>query len=91
MSGQGFGKTSQTLPVKAKGKKGKDKLQSYSLCHVGRDGVVRILELEAKSDEQAFKKFSAFVDILNLYLSNATDEEILNFIERNPIDDGGEA
>ncbi len=89
MSRRGFGKT-QALPVKAKGKKAKDKLQNYTLCHVGRDGVLRILELEARSDEEAFKKFSSFIDVLNLFLSDATDQQILNFIEQNPIDDGGE-
>ncbi len=89
MGFKGFGKT-QALPVKPKGKKAKDKLQSYTLCHVGRDGVVRILELQARSDEQAFKKFSAFIDVLNLYLSDATDQQILYFFEQNPIDDGGE-
>jgi hypothetical protein len=89
MGFKGFGKT-QALPVKPKGKKAKDQLQSYTLCHVGRDGVVRILELQARSDEEAFKKLSAFVDVLNLFLSNAADEEILDFIERNPIDGGVE-
>ena len=90
MSGKGFSKTPQTLPVKAKRKKPKDKLESYTLCHVGRDGISRILELKARSHKEALRKFNIFVGLLDLRLSGASDEELLNFIEQNTIDDGGE-
>jgi len=59
MSGKGFGRTLQALPVKAKRKKPKDKLESYTLCHVGRDGISRILELKARSHKEALRKFNA--------------------------------
>jgi len=90
MSGKGFSKTLQALPVKAKRKKPKDKLQSFTLCHFGRDGISRILELKAKSQREALRKFNIFVGLLDLRLSGASDEEFLKFIEQNPIDDGGE-
>ena len=90
MSRRGFAKPSQTLPVRAKGKKAKVKLESYTLCHLGTDGVVRTLEVEAKSQAEAFKKFNTFLDILDLYHAGASDEQIVSFIQRNPID-GGEA
>ena len=86
MSPRGFGKSPQALPVRAK-----DKLESYTLCHLGKDGVFRSLKLKAKSQKEALRKFSIFIDTLNLCLSDATDEEILNFLDQNPIDDGGEA
>ena len=88
MSGKGFSKAAQALPVKAKRKKPKDKLQSYTLCHFGRDGVSRILKLKAKSQKEALRKFNIFVDVLDLCLSEASDEEILSFMEANPIDTG---
>ena len=88
MDSKGFGKTQALKP---KGKKAKGKLESYTLCHFGRDGVFRTLKLKAKSQKEALRKFSIFIDTLNLCLSDATDEEILNFLDQNPIDDGGEA
>ena len=92
MTGRGFAKPSQALPVRAKGKKAaKDKLESYTLCHLGKDGVFRTLKLKAKSQKEAFRKFSIFINTLNLCLSGATDEEILRFLDQNPINDGGEA
>ncbi len=90
MSGKAFSKTPQALPVKAKRKNPKDKLESYTLCHFGRDGISRILKLKAKSQKAALRKFNIFVNSLDLCLSEASDEELLNFIEQNPIDDGGE-
>ena len=91
MTGKGFAKASQALTVKPKGKKPKHKLESYTLCHLGKDGVFRTLELKAKSQSEALRKFNIFLDVLELCLAEAPDEEILNFIEQNPIDDGGEA
>jgi exonuclease V gamma subunit len=84
---RGFGKAQP--PSKGK-QKAKDKLETYTLCHFGRDGVFRVLNLAAKSDEEATRKFNAFLDVLDLCLSQASDEEILSFIEENPIDDGVE-
>ena len=92
MSPRGFGKSPQALPVRAKGKKAaKDKLESYTLCHLGKDGVFRSLKLKAKSQKEALRKFNIFLDVLELCLAEAPDEEILSFIQRNPINDGGEA
>jgi hypothetical protein len=92
MSRRGFGKSPQALPIRAKGKKAaKDKLESYTLCHLGKDGVFRTLKLKAKSQKEALRKFSIFINTLNLCLSGATDEEILSFLDQNPINDGGEA
>ncbi len=92
MTGRGFAKPSQALPVRAKGKKAaKDQFESYTLCHLGKDGVFRTLKLKAKSQREALKKFSIFIDTLNLCLSDATDEQILDFLSRNAISDGGEA
>jgi hypothetical protein len=85
MSGQGFGKV-KTLPVAGKGKKTKGKLENYTLCHLGADGVVRTLEVKAESQRQAFRKFNSFLDILDLCYVGASDEEILDFIKKNPID-----
>jgi hypothetical protein len=92
MTGRGFAKPSQALPVRAKGKKAaKDKLESYTLCHLGKDGVFRTLKLKAKSQREALRKFSIFLDVLELCLAEAPDEQILDFLHRNPISDGGEA
>ena len=84
--GKGFGKVQP--PTKAK-QKAKNK-GTYSLCHFGREGVIRVLDVPAKSDEEAARKFNAFLNVLDLCLSQASDEKILSFIEENPIDDGVE-
>jgi len=84
MSRKGFCKPKQ------KAKKVSGKLENYTLCHLGADGVVRSLEIKAKSREQAFRKFNIFLDILDLCCVGASDEEILDFTKKNPID-GGEA
>ncbi len=85
MSRRGFGKSPQALPVRAKGKKARGKLEEYVLIHHGRDGNVRVLRLRASSLAEASRKFNVFVDTLNLCLSQASDEEILRFIEENPL------
>jgi hypothetical protein len=85
MSGRGFGKPLQALPVKPKGKRADDKFKSYTLCHFGRDGVFRSLELKAKSEQEAFRKFNVFLDVLELCLAGASDQEILKFMEENPL------
>jgi len=85
MSSRGFGKSPQTLPVRAKGKKAKGKLEEYVLIHHGRDGNVRVLKLKASSLAEASRKFNIFIDTLNLCLSQASDEEILRFVEENPL------
>ncbi len=91
MSSRGFAKPSQGLPVRGKGKKAaQDKLQSYTLCHLGKDGVFRTLKLQAKSQKEAFRKFNIFLDVLELCLAEAPDEQILDFLHRNPIDGGVE-
>jgi hypothetical protein len=82
---KGFGKTQPSTQAKGKAR---HKVKSYGLCHFGRDGVVRVLEVPAKSDKEAVKKCNAFLDILDLYLLGASDEELLNFVEQNPIDGG---
>ena len=84
MSGKGFCKPKQ------KAKKVRGKLETYTLCHLGADGVVCTLEVKAESQEQAFRKFNTFLDILDLHHAGASDEQILSFIQKNPID-GGEA
>ena len=85
MTGKGFAKASQASTVKPKRKKAKNKLQSYTLCHFGRDGVFRSLELKAKSEQEAFRKFNVFLDVLELCLAGASDQEILKFMEENPL------
>jgi len=91
MGGKGFKqKAHPPSKPKQKAKKVGGKLENYTLCHVGTDGVIRTLEVEAKSQKQAFKKFNIFLNILDLYSAGASDEQILDFIKQNPIDDGGE-
>ena len=85
MTGKGFAKASQALTVKPKGKKPKHKLESYTLCHLGKDGVFRTLELKAKSEKEALRKFNAFLDVLELCLAGVYDQEILAFMEENPL------
>jgi hypothetical protein len=85
-----FGKPGVTLSSKRKRKKIKDKLETYTLCHLGADGVVRTLEVKARSQQEAFKKFNNFLNILDLCYAGASDEQIASFIQKNPID-GGEA
>jgi hypothetical protein len=89
-SPKGFGKPGVTLSSKRKRKKIKGKLENYTLCHLGADGVVRTLEVKAESQEQGFKKFNTFLDILDLCYAGASDEQIESFIQKNPIG-GGEA
>jgi hypothetical protein len=78
--GQGFGKPSQALPVKAKGK-----LQNYTMEHLGSDGVVRSVRLKARSKTEALDKFQVFVQVLELCLSDADDKQILHFMQENSL------
>jgi hypothetical protein len=78
--GQGFGKAAQALPVKAKGK-----LQNYTMEHLGSDEVVRSVRLKARSKAEALEKFRVFVRALELCLAGVGDNEILRFMERNPL------
>jgi len=84
MSRRGFGKPLQTLPVKPKGKKAKGK-QQYILIHHGSDGCLRELRLEANSLAEATRKFNIYLDLRDLYLAGATDEQLLDHMERNPL------
>jgi hypothetical protein len=85
MSSRGFGKSPQALPVRAKGKKAKGKFQEYVLIHHGRDGNVRVLKLKATSLAEASRKFNIYLDLRDLYLAGATDEQLLDHMERNPL------
>jgi len=80
MTGKGFSK-SQASPVTAKNKKVKRKktknnLESYTMGCFTSDGVFRVIELEAPSIEKAIKKFEFCIRVIELCLSNATEEEI---------------
>ena len=92
MGGRGFyrKKGHPRSKPKQKAEKVGGKPESYTLCHLGTDGVVRTLEVEAKSRNEAFRKFNIFLNILDLYHAGASDEQIVSFIEKNPIH-GGEA
>jgi hypothetical protein len=85
MSGRGFGKPLQALPVKPKGKKARGKFEEYVLIHHGRDGNVRVLKLKATSLAEASRKFNIYLDLRDLYLAGATDEQLLDHMERNPL------
>lgn len=84
--GKGFSKTPSSQPKKTKSKK----RQSYLMAHFGRDGVLRILEIKALSRLEAFRKFDFFLKALEFCLSEASDDEILNFLEESSLDDGVE-
>ena len=87
MRGRGFckEKAHPRSKPKQKAKKVKGKLDEYVLIHHGRDGNVRVLRLKATSLAEASRKFNIFIDTLNLCLSQASDEEILRFVEENPL------
>jgi hypothetical protein len=68
----------------------KPKLESYTLCHVGADGVVRTLEVQAKCQTEALRKFNVFLNILNLYHAGASDEQVLQVVKENSNNNGGE-
>lgn len=91
MSAVGFGKSPQALRRKGKHKKAKSKVETYAMAHLGSDNCVHIVEIEAKSLQEASRKFDIFISVLDLCERNAPDEEILKFIQENPIDKGGEA
>jgi hypothetical protein len=59
--------------------------------HFGSDNCVHIVEIEANSLQEASRKFDIFIKVLDLCQRNAPDEEILEFIQENPIDKGGKA
>jgi len=88
---KGFGESGVTLPPKRKPKKAKGKLETYAMAHFGSDNCVHIVEIQAKSLQEACRKFDIFITVLDLCERNAPDEEILKFIQENPIDKRGEA
>lgn len=81
---KGFGESRQALSTKGKSKKAKN-LEHYELFHVGQDGCLRVLSLKATSLAEARRKFAIFLGCLTLCLEGANDEEILQFIEENPL------
>ena len=83
MSGQGFSRA-KTLPVAPKSKKAKGK-QQYTLIHHGSDGCPCELRLEANSLAEATRKFNIYLELRDLYLAGATDEQLLNHMEGNPL------
>ena len=83
-SPKGFGKPGVTLPPKRKSKKAKGK-QQYILIHHGSDECPRELRLEANSLAEATRKFNIYLDLRDLYLAGATDEQLLDHMERNPL------
>jgi hypothetical protein len=87
MGGKGFSKEKAHPPSKPKqkAKKVKGKLDEYVLIHHGLDGNVRVLRLKATSLAEASRKFDIFINTLNLCLSQASDEELLKFVQANPL------
>jgi hypothetical protein len=79
-----FGKPGVALSSKRKRKKIKGK-QEYLLIHHGSDGCPREVRLEANSLAEATRKFNIYLDLRDLYLAGATDEELLHHMEVNPL------
>jgi len=84
MSGKGFGTPGVILPSKRKRKKTKGK-QEYLLIHHGSDGYPCELRLEANSLAEATRKFNTYLDLRDLYLAGATDKQLLDHMEGNPL------
>jgi hypothetical protein len=84
MTGQGFGKSGATRSSKRKYKKAKGK-QEYLLIHHGSDGYPCGLRLEADSLAEATRKFNTYLDLQDLYLAGASDKELLDHMEANPL------
>jgi hypothetical protein len=84
MSPRGFGKPDLAVTPKRKPKKAKGK-QQYILIHHGSDGCPRELRLEANSLAEAQKKFDIFLGCLDIYLRGGSDQELLDFVEANPL------
>ena len=81
---KGFGKPGVALSSKRKRKKIKGE-QEYLLIHHGSDGCPCGLRLEADSLAEATRKFSIYLDLRDLYLAGATDEQLLDHMEGNPL------
>lgn len=76
MATKGFGKVASAKASKP---------EIYTLMHHGVDGCVRALRVEASSRKQALKKFNLFINLLNLCLGDATDQQILDRIDRGEV------
>jgi hypothetical protein len=80
--GRGFGKVQPS----SKGKeKSKSKLTEYTLLDLDRNGNVRVLRLMATCPNEATRKFNIYLELRDLYLSGASDEQLLAQMERNPL------
>ena len=84
MPPRGFGKPDLAVTPKRKPKKAKGK-QQYILIHHGSDGCPRELRLEANSVAEATRKFNIYLKLRDLYLAGASDEQLLDHMEGNPI------
>jgi hypothetical protein len=83
-SPKGFSKPGMAISSKRKRKKIKGK-QEYLLIHHDSDGCPCGLRLEADSLAEATRKFSIYLNLRDLYLAGASDKELLDHMEVNPL------